>query len=62
MTHDQEEALSLADEVVVMNAGKVIQRGTPTQIYKTPADKFVAEFVGRSNWFRAMRSSASSEG
>lgn len=62
VTHDQEEALSLGDEVVVMNSGKIIQRGTPTQIYNTPANSFVAEFVGRSNWFRAMRSSESSEG
>ncbi|MER9300248.1 ABC transporter ATP-binding protein [Mesorhizobium sp. M0621] len=53
VTHDQEEALSLGDEVVVMHAGKVIQRGSPIEIYKTPADKFVAEFVGRSNWFYA---------
>lgn len=55
VTHDQEEALSLGDEVVVMHAGRIVQRGTPTQIYKTPADKFVAEFVGRSNWFQATR-------
>lgn len=62
VTHDQEEALSLGDEVVVMHAGKIIQRGTPTQIYKTPANKFVAEFVGRSNWFHGTRSSRSSDG
>ncbi|MER9865371.1 ABC transporter ATP-binding protein [Mesorhizobium sp. M0185] len=55
VTHDQEEALSLGDEVVVMHAGKVVQRGSPIEIYKTPADKFVAEFVGRSNWFYACR-------
>jgi putative spermidine/putrescine transport system ATP-binding protein/putrescine transport system ATP-binding protein len=52
VTHDQEEALSLGDEVVVMRAGKIVQRGTPMQIYAAPADRFVAEFVGRSNWFR----------
>nr|WP_256468024.1 ABC transporter ATP-binding protein [Bradyrhizobium sp. CW9] len=62
VTHDQEEALSLGDEVVVMHAGKIVQRGTPTQIYKAPADKFVAEFVGRSNWFRGMRKDRSSAG
>jgi putative spermidine/putrescine transport system ATP-binding protein/putrescine transport system ATP-binding protein len=55
VTHDQEEALSLGDEVVVMRAGQIIQRGTPTEIYAAPADKFVAEFVGRSNWFQASR-------
>lgn len=53
VTHDQEEALSLGDEVVVMNAGKIVQRGSPTQIYAEPTNKFVAEFVGRSNWFHA---------
>ena len=55
VTHDQEEALSLGDEVVVMRAGKIVQRGTPTQVYEAPADKFVAEFVGRSNWFLGSR-------
>ncbi|WP_409190583.1 ABC transporter ATP-binding protein [Bradyrhizobium sp. RDM4] len=54
VTHDQEEALSLGDEVVVMHAGRIVQRGTPTEIYRTPADKFVAEFIGRSNWFQAV--------
>ncbi|UVK49010.1 ABC transporter ATP-binding protein (plasmid) [Mesorhizobium sp. AR07] len=53
VTHDQEEALSLGDEVIVMNAGRIAQRGSPTEIYAKPADKFVAEFVGRSNWFHA---------
>lgn len=62
VTHDQEEALSLGDEVVVMHAGKIVQRGTPTQIYKTPASKFVAEFVGRSNWFHGARQRRSSGG
>ncbi|MER9159312.1 ABC transporter ATP-binding protein [Mesorhizobium sp. M0778] len=51
VTHDQEEALSLGDEVIVMRAGKIAQRGTPIEIYDAPADRFVAEFVGRSNWF-----------
>lgn len=51
VTHDQEEALSLGDEIVVMQAGKIAQRGTPTQIYNEPTNRFVAEFVGRSNWF-----------
>jgi ABC-type Fe3+/spermidine/putrescine transport system ATPase subunit len=60
VTHDQEEALSLGDEVVVMRAGKIIQRGTPTEIYEAPADKFVAGFVGRSNWFHGARRGTSS--
>ncbi|MFB6421592.1 ABC transporter ATP-binding protein [Bradyrhizobium tunisiense] len=62
VTHDQEEALTLGDEVVVMNAGKIAQRGTPIQIYETPADKFVAEFVGRSNWFHGLRRDQSPDG
>ncbi|WOH52440.1 ABC transporter ATP-binding protein [Bradyrhizobium sp. sBnM-33] len=62
VTHDQEEALTLGDEVVVMNAGKIAQRGTPTQIYEAPADKFVAEFVGRSNWFHGSKSGQSTDG
>lgn len=62
VTHDQEEALSLGDEVVVMHAGKIVQSGTPTQIYETPASKFVAEFVGRSNWFFGTRQRGSAVG
>ena len=51
VTHDQEEAMSLGDEVIVMNGGEIVQRGTPAEIYDHPASRFVAEFVGRSNWF-----------
>jgi putative spermidine/putrescine transport system ATP-binding protein len=46
VTHDQEEALSMSDRIVVMNEGKVDQVGTPFEIYNTPATKFVASFVG----------------
>ena len=52
VTHDQEEAMSLGDSVVVMNQGRIIQEGSPTEVYKNPSTKFVAEFVGRSNWFK----------
>jgi putative spermidine/putrescine transport system ATP-binding protein/putrescine transport system ATP-binding protein len=52
VTHDQDEAMGLADHVVVMNAGRIIQQGSPTEIYGRPRSRFVAEFVGRSNWFR----------
>ncbi|KRQ96859.1 ABC transporter ATP-binding protein [Bradyrhizobium valentinum] len=62
VTHDQEEALTLGDEVVVMNAGKIAQRGTPTEIYEAPANKFVAEFVGRSNWLHGSKRGQSSDG
>lgn len=51
VTHDQDEALSLADEVVVMNHGMVEQSGTPDNIYSTPANPFVADFIGSMNFF-----------
>jgi putative 2-aminoethylphosphonate ABC transporter ATP-binding protein len=50
VTHDQEEALSLADRVVIMQGGEIEQIGTPWEIYKEPDSKFVAEFVGTSNF------------
>jgi putative spermidine/putrescine transport system ATP-binding protein len=49
VTHDQEEALSLSDRIVVMSQGKVEQVGTPTEIYNFPASEFVARFVGHIN-------------
>jgi len=49
VTHDQEEAFDLADRVVIMNAGKICQQGTPIEIYQTPANAFVHEFLGESN-------------
>jgi iron(III) transport system ATP-binding protein len=49
VTHDQDEALSMSDRVVVMSAGEVQQIGTPEEVYRTPANRFVAEFVGRVN-------------
>ena len=51
VTHDQEEALNLSDRVVVMNAGRIEQLGTPNEIYNSPASKFVARFVGDRNIF-----------
>jgi ABC-type Fe3+/spermidine/putrescine transport system ATPase subunit len=51
VTHDQEEALALADKVVVMNQGIVRQIGTPEDIYQRPLDRFVATFIGKSNIF-----------
>src|SRR5207253_712563 len=47
VTHDQEEALSMADKVVVMNQGRIEQVGTPQQIYRDPASAFVADFGGQ---------------
>jgi iron(III) transport system ATP-binding protein len=49
VTHDQEEALSVADRIVVMNHGVIEQVGTPMQVYREPASAFVADFVGRIN-------------
>jgi iron(III) transport system ATP-binding protein len=49
VTHDQEEALSVADRIVVMNHGVIEQVGTPEQVYREPASPFVADFVGRVN-------------
>ena len=46
VTHDQEEAMSLADRIVVMNSGQICQVGTPAEVYDRPADLFVASFVG----------------
>ncbi len=50
VTHDQEEALSMSDQVAVMNAGKIEQVGTPEDIYLRPRTKFVAGFLGAVNW------------
>jgi putative spermidine/putrescine transport system ATP-binding protein/putrescine transport system ATP-binding protein len=52
VTHDQEEALSLGSSVIVMNKGRIEQVASPSDIYARPTNRFVAEFVGRSNWFR----------
>ncbi len=49
VTHDQEEALSMADRIVVMNHGVIEQIGTPTQIYREPSSLFVADFIGETN-------------
>jgi iron(III) transport system ATP-binding protein len=54
VTHDQEEALSMADRIVVMNAGCIEQVGTPREVYSTPATPFVADFVGKINVLTAV--------
>jgi putrescine transport system ATP-binding protein len=51
VTHDQEEAMTLATRIGVMNRGEIVQVGTPTDIYEYPASRFVADFVGSVNMF-----------
>ena len=49
VTHDQEEALAMSDEIFVMSKGKIVQSGTPVDIYDEPINRFVADFIGESN-------------
>ena len=53
VTHDQAEAMALSDLVVVMNAGRVEQAGPPDEVYRRPASRFVADFIGRANFVPA---------
>jgi spermidine/putrescine transport system ATP-binding protein len=52
VTHDQEEAMTMADRIAVMDRGKVLQVGTPEEIYETPTTKFVADFIGETNFLK----------
>ena len=61
VTHDQEEAMVLSDEVVVMDSGKVIQRGLPEEIYSNPQNKFVADFIGKMNFLNGIVKSRNEE-
>jgi len=51
VTHDQEEAMTMADRMAVMSAGRFVQVGAPREIYETPATRFVADFIGTVNLF-----------
>lgn len=53
VTHDQEEALTMSDRMAVMHAGRILQIGTPRQIYNRPSERFVADFIGKSNFLSA---------
>ena len=53
VTHDQKEALSMADRVAIMDAGRVIQTGTPRELYRRPRSRFVAEFLGEADFLAA---------
>lgn len=54
VTHDQDEALTMADKIVVMRDGKLEQVGSATEIYQRPTSKFVAKFIGASNLFEGL--------
>ncbi len=51
VTHDQEEAMTMADRLAVMSDGRIVQMGTPHQVYETPTSRFAAEFIGSTNLF-----------
>ncbi len=55
VTHDQHEALTMSDRIAVMNRGKILQIGTPEEIYERPAARFVADFIGETNLLPATR-------
>ncbi len=61
VTHDQEEALTMSDRIAVMSLGVVQQIGTPVEIYERPANRFVADFIGESNFFEGRIKSLSKE-
>jgi iron(III) transport system ATP-binding protein len=61
VTHDQKEALSMADRIAIMRSGKIVQIGTPGEMYRRPANKFVAEFLGETNLVEAKVISATPE-
>jgi ABC-type Fe3+/spermidine/putrescine transport system ATPase subunit len=52
VTHDQSEAMILSDRIAIMNQGRLVQVGTPEEIYKKPTSRFVASFVGQANFFK----------
>lgn len=54
VTHDQEEALTMSDRIAVMNQGRILQVGTPEEVYEHPSDRFVADFIGETNFLEGM--------
>ena len=62
VTHDQEEALSMSDEIVILRDGKVVQQGAPTDLYDRPASRFVANFLGGSNFLSGRIQETDSKG
>jgi ABC-type Fe3+/spermidine/putrescine transport system ATPase subunit len=62
VTHDQDEALTLRDQVVVMNHGRILQVGSPSDVYEYPKTRFVSEFLGTSNLFEGELGAANANG
>jgi iron(III) transport system ATP-binding protein len=62
VTHDQKEALSMADRIAVMDAGKIVQVGPPHELYSRPASRFVADFLGEANFAQGQITPASQQG
>jgi spermidine/putrescine transport system ATP-binding protein len=62
VTHDQEEALSMSDSIAIMREGRIVQIGTPQQLYDAPAGRYVADFVGESNFFAGQVAAADNDG
>ncbi|MFM7444682.1 MAG: ABC transporter ATP-binding protein [Tabrizicola sp.] len=62
VTHDQEEALSMSDRISIMRAGRIVQSGSPNQLYDQPVNRYVADFVGKSNFLDGKLVSASGTG
>jgi iron(III) transport system ATP-binding protein len=62
VTHDQTEALEMSDRIAVMSQGRIVQMGTPQEIYFQPANRFVANFVGTTNWLTGRLGEARPEG
>jgi iron(III) transport system ATP-binding protein len=60
VTHDQEEAQSMADRIIVINEGRIEQSGTPSEIYNHPATPFIADFIGTMNFIPAVVASSNS--
>jgi spermidine/putrescine transport system ATP-binding protein len=59
VTHDQEEALSMSDRICIMRGGRIVQVGSPRELYDRPASRYVADFVGKSNFFPGKVTAAS---
>jgi putative spermidine/putrescine transport system ATP-binding protein len=62
VTHDQEEALSMSDRVFVLRNGRIVQQGAPSELYERPRTRFVADFLGKSNFLSGMVETARPDG